>query len=376
MKEAKALRILNLEDSTLDAELVQANLRKGGINCEVTRVQTRADFAAALEKDGFDLVLSDYALRSFDGLSALKMTRKVRPNVPFILVSDALGEEVAIESIKSGATDYVLKHRLERLVPAVRRAVREAEERRKRERAEQALWRSEQRFRVLVENASDIVAILEADGTISYESPAVKRVLGYEPEERVGTNVFDHIHSDDLGPARSSFAEILEKPAKRVSARYRVRNKEGSWRRLEAIGANLLHDPSIQGIVINSRDLTEREWAEEMLRESEERFRATFDQAAVGLAQVAPDASWHRVNQRLCEITGYAEDELLETTFREITHPDDLEAELEQARQLLVGEIATRWRSATSARTAPQSGPILPPRSCASPRANPCTSSS
>jgi PAS domain S-box-containing protein len=328
-----------LEGSTLDAELAQANLRKGGIDCEVTRVQTRADFAAALEKDGFDLVLSDYALRSFDGLSALKMTRKVRPNVPFILVSDALGEEVAIESIKSGATDYVLKHRLERLVPAVRRAVREAKERRKRERAEQALWRSEQRFRALVENASDIVAILEADGTISYESPAVKRVLGYEPEERVGTNVFDHIHSDDLGPARSSFAEILEKPAKRVSARYRVRNKEGSWRRFEAIGANLLHDPSIQGIVINSRDLTEREWAEEVLRESEERFRATFDQAAVGVAQVAPDASWLRVNQRLCEITGYAEEELLETTFQEITHPDDLQAELEQARQLLVGEI-------------------------------------
>jgi PAS domain S-box-containing protein len=341
LKEAKALRILNLGDSQLDAELIQANLLGGGIDCEVSWVQTRPDFAAVLEKGGFDLILSDYTLPSFDGLSALKMAREIYPEVPFIIVSGALGEEVAIESIRSGATDYVLKHRLERLVPAVRRAVREAEERRKRRRAEEALQTSEQRFRALIQNASDVVMILEADGTIRYESPAVERVLGYEPEEWVGTSVFDHLHPDDLEPARSSFAELLEKPDDRITTEYRVRNKQGSWRHFEAVGTNLLNDPVIRGIVINSRDLTERKRAEEALRVSEERFRATFDQAAVGVAQVAPDGRWLRVNQRLCQITGYAEEELLEKTFQDITYPEDLEADLEQARRLLVGEIET-----------------------------------
>src|ERR687893_2434605 len=135
----KALRILNLEDSPLDAELLHATLTDGGVECEILRVQTRADFATALESGDFDLVLADYSLPSFDGLSALKIAQEIDPEIPFVLVSGAVGEEVAIEALKSGATDYVLKQRLERLVPAVRRALREAEERAERKRAEEML---------------------------------------------------------------------------------------------------------------------------------------------------------------------------------------------------------------------------------------------
>ena len=135
----KALRILNLEDSPLDAELLHATLTDDGVECEILRVQTRADFAAALESGDFDLILADYSLPSFDGLSALKVAQEIGPEIPFVLVSGAVGEEVAIEALKSGATDYVLKQRLERLVPAVRRALREAEERAERKRAEETL---------------------------------------------------------------------------------------------------------------------------------------------------------------------------------------------------------------------------------------------
>jgi DNA-binding NtrC family response regulator len=99
----------------------------------------RTDFAAALESGGFDLVLADYSLPDFDGLPALKVAHEVRPGVPFVLVSGTLGEERAIEALKEGATDYVLKQRLERLVPAVRRAISEAEERKERKRAEEAI---------------------------------------------------------------------------------------------------------------------------------------------------------------------------------------------------------------------------------------------
>src|SRR5919202_700035 len=139
MEETKALRVLNLGDSTLEGELVHAILKGGGIECEIFRVQTRADFVAALESAEFDVILADYSLPAFGGLSALKVAQEICPEAPFVLVSGAVGEETAIEALKSGATDYVLKHRLERLVPVVQRAVREAEERTKCRRAEEAL---------------------------------------------------------------------------------------------------------------------------------------------------------------------------------------------------------------------------------------------
>src|SRR6516164_1890961 len=137
------LRILHLEDDPRDTELVQETLALDGISSDVTRVETEADFVASLQQGGFDLILADYTLPSFDGLSALKIARENSPHLPLIFVSGTLGEEVAIEALKIGATDYVFKTRLSRLAPSVKRALREAEERSDRLQAEEALQRSE-----------------------------------------------------------------------------------------------------------------------------------------------------------------------------------------------------------------------------------------
>jgi CheY-like chemotaxis protein len=137
------LRILSLEDDPRDAELIQGLLEAEGIACEVTRVDTQPAFQASLEGDSFDLILADYTLPSFDGLSALKFARNAHPDVPFIFVTGTLGEEVAIEALKIGATDYVLKTRLSRLAPSILRALREADERAERKHAEEALRRNE-----------------------------------------------------------------------------------------------------------------------------------------------------------------------------------------------------------------------------------------
>src|ERR1700704_2180457 len=137
------LRILSIEDDPKDAKLIQDLLETEGIACEVTRVDTQAALLASLERGGIDLILSDYTLPSFDGISALKFAMKACPDVPFIFVSGTLGEEVAIEALKIGATDYVLKTRLSRLVPSVVRALREATGRAERKKAEQSLRRSE-----------------------------------------------------------------------------------------------------------------------------------------------------------------------------------------------------------------------------------------
>jgi signal transduction histidine kinase/DNA-binding response OmpR family regulator len=137
------LRILHLEDDPNDAELAHAMLEAAGFDCHVTRVETQDGFCSSLERNGFDLILADYTLPSFDGISALKVAAEKSSEVPFIFVSGTLGEEVAIEAFNIGATDYVLKTRLSRLVPSVVRALREATEKAERKCAEESLRRSE-----------------------------------------------------------------------------------------------------------------------------------------------------------------------------------------------------------------------------------------
>ena len=129
-------RVLHLEDDPLDAALVEATLRDDGVLCEIVRVETRQAFDAALQAGGFDLILADYNLPGFDGVSAQASAAQIHPDVPFIFVSGGIGEEKAIDRVIAGATDYVLKDRLRRLPSAARRAIAESEERAKRQRAD------------------------------------------------------------------------------------------------------------------------------------------------------------------------------------------------------------------------------------------------
>jgi signal transduction histidine kinase len=145
----KEISILLLEDDIADAELVKYALREGGLSPSLERVETKDEFLSELKHRVPDLILSDYALPSFDGLTALAIAQEKLPDVPFIFVTGTLGEEVAIRTLKSGATDYVLKTRLSRLVPAVHRALREADERAERKRAEERLRDSHEQLRAL-----------------------------------------------------------------------------------------------------------------------------------------------------------------------------------------------------------------------------------
>jgi PAS domain S-box-containing protein len=233
------------------------------------------------------------------------------------------------------------------------------------EQAREAHPHSERRFHALAENALDIVMVTDPDGTMRYVSPSVERVLGYTPEEMVGTNSAAYVHPDDLERAFGELEALLSKPGVHPAAvETRVRHKDGSWRHLEGMATNLLEDPAVAGLVFNQRDVTDRVLAEEEvrrlneeleerveertarlqaaladLRESEERFRATFEQAAIGVAHVGPDGRWLRVNDKLCEITGYDREELSGMTFQDITHLDDLQKDLDHLKRVLAGEI-------------------------------------
>jgi PAS domain S-box-containing protein len=186
-----SLRILNIEDNANDAELNEAMLSARWPQCQLLRVDNRDDFIAALEHEEVDLILSDYTMPGFNGLEALNIARERRPDLPFLFVSGTIGEDAAIEAMKNGATDYVLKHRLMRLIPAVDRALREADEHAERENAEQAMRESEHKYRTLFECLGDAAFLTDEEtGKIIDTNQRAETMLGCSRGEILGNHQF------------------------------------------------------------------------------------------------------------------------------------------------------------------------------------------
>ncbi len=180
-----------------------------------------------------------------------------------------------------------------------------------RRQAEQALRQREQQFRALIENSMDAIAIINSDGTIRYESPSAKRVLGYKSEEMIGQDILEFIHPDDVQRVVNTFTMAIENPGHTVSMELRFLHKDGSWLILEGVGKSLLDDPRINGIVANYRDITERKRAEEELRESEEKYRTILENIEDGYYEVDIAGNLTFFNDPMCKINGYSKDEMI-----------------------------------------------------------------
>jgi PAS domain S-box-containing protein len=262
------IHVLHLEDSPLDAELILASLADGGIVCATVRVDTRPAFLGALRSSPVDLILADYSLPSFNGIAALHLARDLMPEVPFIFVSGALGEELAIETLKNGATDYVLKHRLERLAPAVLRALRESRERADRLKAQEALRESEERFRLLVESTDDYAIIsLDPEGKVVSWNPGAERTLGYSTEEIVGKPFDLFFTPEDVAAGKPQHELKLASETGRAADENWLVRHDGT--RFWASGVTTsLRDAAggLRGFAKILRDLSERKVLEEALR--------------------------------------------------------------------------------------------------------------
>lgn len=176
------IHILHLEDDLVDAELIQEKIEAGGLICQIIHVQNREDFDAALRQGGHDIILADFRLPTYDGMSALRLAQEVCPEIPFIFVSGTMGEEAVIEGLTEGATDYVLKQGLSRIVPAVKRALHEAENWRARKRAEEEL----RKLSRAVEQSASTIIITDTLGHIEYANPRFTQITGYAHEEAKG----------------------------------------------------------------------------------------------------------------------------------------------------------------------------------------------
>jgi len=198
-------RLLLLEDCTSDALLLTRQVVAEWSLCEVVVVTNREEFAAGLDNQKFDLILSDYRIPGFSGLGALALAREKCPDVPFLFISGTIGDEVAVESLKAGATDYVLKDSLARLVPAIRRALSEAAERGKSRVAEAKLRQSEEQYRELFENAIDLIHIVSPHGRFLYVNRAWRQALEYSEEEVARLTIFEIVHPEYHDQCRARF---------------------------------------------------------------------------------------------------------------------------------------------------------------------------
>lgn len=271
----QGLRILIVEDLASDAELMAYELRQANLPFSTRRVENDVDFLRALAQFHPDLILSDYHLPYFNGLAALTLAQEHCPDVPFIFVSGAIGEEVAIDTLKRGATDYVLKDRLSRLVPAVQRALREAVDRRERRQAEAALRESEQRYRLLVGTIPAVVYKGYTDWSVDFIDNKIEQLTGYAKEEfdsrRLKWN--DLVLPEDIPPIKKAFLLCMEDD-QTYYREFRIRTRDGRVLWIQDRG-QVICDPQgkvdyVSGVFF---DATEAQRAKMALQESEQRLR-------------------------------------------------------------------------------------------------------
>ena len=461
ISKPNTLRVLLIEDNENDALLIIRELKKGGYDAVHERVETAAAMKKALKEKQWDIILCDYKLPRFSGHKAIALLQETNIDIPIIIVSGTIGEETAIECIRLGAHDYIMKNNLARLCSAVNRELEEAQIKNKerkdaekklkvltdrlefimaatktnydiidddfnliyvdqqwqkiygnpegrkcyeyfmgrkdmcpgcaipkalktkqivvteeilprennriievhtipfketdgrwrvaefniditeRKAAEAVLREQEERFRVLIENSSDAITLISAEGTILYDSPSISSVLGYKPTERLGHSVFEYVSPEEQRNMRHGFIEFARQPGAVAQSGWVFLHKDGSPRYIEGVRTNLLSETAIQAIVVNYRDITERKQAEEKLQKSEEKYRLTFASTSDIIFTLDAKLQIANITPSIKKILDLKEENLIGKPIAalNIMTPDSLEKIIHNIKQIISGKF-------------------------------------
>ncbi|MFZ5453847.1 MAG: PAS domain S-box protein [Thermodesulfobacteriota bacterium] len=319
------IHILHLEDDPADAELAQALLESEGLACQINRVQTGDEFREALSQGGYDVILADFRLPGYDGMSALRLVQEMGLDIPFIFVSGTMGEDAAIEGLREGAIDYVLKQKLSRLVPAVKRALGEAENRRERQRAEAALRQSEERYRSLVENIDLGIILISSDYRILMANAALGKFFHKPVSEFLGKECFREFEKRD--------AVCAHCPGRRAMATGEVAETETDGVRDDGTifmvhnqaFPNFGPDGEITGFIEVVKDITERKRGEAALRKSEEKYRLLVKQIPAVVFKGYADGSVDFFDDKIATLTGYSKEDFCSRRLKwpDLITPED-----------------------------------------------------
>jgi len=298
---SKAIRVLNVEDSKVQSLLLKRLLKESGFEITFKRVDTKADMKAALEKKTWDIILCDYYLPSFNALEALDVLKEKGLDLPFIITSGAIGEQTAVEAMKAGAHDYVMKDNLDRLAPAIKRELKEAKIREKHRVATAALAESEERFRIALKGSKITVFIQDTDLRYAW---VYNPNPNFSPKDVVGKTDLELVPKEDAMPLTKLKRRVLEtgKTTEEV-VRFTIGGTPSYYYTvLEPIFDD---NGNITGISGSSTDITEQKEVEEALRESEEKYRNLVDTSLLGVYKTTLGGKIIYANEALSNILGY-----------------------------------------------------------------------
>ncbi|MFL6210413.1 MAG: PAS domain S-box protein [Pyrinomonadaceae bacterium] len=313
----RTLRVLHVEDQERDVALLMRHLKRAGYDLTFERVETPAAMRAALAAQAWDVILCDYSMPHFNALAALAVLQETGLDIPFIIISGTVGEAVAVAAMRAGANDYLMKDNLARLAPTIEREMHEAENRRARRRAEAELQQSEVQYRRLLDTAYEGIWMADVSAHIIYANQRLADMLGYTVAEMIGRSAFEVLDEAERAKMKVNWQRRLQG----IEEQYDLRllRKDGSYIWV-ILSVTPIRDEQgeVTGALAMLTDISERKRAEEAQRRSEEKYRGIFDNATMGIYQVAPDGTLLTANYTLARMLGYdATEELLQRNLAE-----------------------------------------------------------
>lgn len=330
-KEGEKIRILHVDDEPDFADLASNFLERESDAFEVISEHSASDGLERLSTEEIDCIVSDYEMPGQTGLEFFDAIPQRYADVPFILFTGKGSEEVASDAFSVGVTDYLQKEmgtdQFTVLANRIEQAVSNF-------RSQQRLELTRRRFRTLVEESTDAILVVDSTGTILYVTPTTEHILGKSPEELVGTDGFEPIHTEDVPAVREKLARLVQNPEYKAQVEFRYQHANGSWIWVEVRGRNLLANDDIAGIVVYVRDIDDRKTNELERERQEQTFRAVFEEASDAMVIANDEGVYVDANPAACDMFGLEKEELLGRTIREFAPEEyDFEGAWQQFRQ-------------------------------------------